>query len=95
MLDVLSCAQLYPVGRGWREDPANKSLSLWTIIRIVLSMSIIHAQAQKEKMVFCWMDVAQVMKKMRLSSMVAVDGKTIENEVCCSTSSVMGYLSCC
>ena len=38
MLDVLSCAQLYPVGRGWREDPANKSLSLWTIIRIVLSI---------------------------------------------------------
>lgn len=56
-------------------------------------MSIIHAHAQKEKMLFCRMDVAQVMKKMRLSSMVAVDGKTIENEVCCSTSSVMGYLS--
>lgn len=44
-------------------------------------------------MLFCRMDVAPVMKKMRLSSMVAVDGEMIENKVCCSISSVMEYLS--
>ena len=56
-------------------------------------MSIIQVRAQKEKMLFCRVDVAPVMKKMRLSSMVAVDGEMIENKVCCSISSVMEYLS--